>query len=331
MRFLKILLLCIVTLSSLTACMTPKDDNKKVIIYSNADDEAIEAIKKALNNNGFKGQYILQSLGTSELGGRMVTEGQHIEADIITQASYFIDNAQVQNKMFEDINSPNETIEKHPRYSVPLLRNVGALFINTKAIQKAGLPEPKTLKDLTHKVYENQLSFPSIMGSSTGWLFIQAVINEYGEKEGKVILAKLIKNAGPHLESSGSGPIKKVQTGEVAVGFGLRVQSIKAEKEGLPIKTIDPVEGNFTLQESIAVVKKKRTSQKEKRIAKMIQVIQKDGRSQIIQSYTEPLYKREYAPIQSKPKYLKQWKTPLNVDLLEKHQRVFKESSIQTK
>ena len=47
------------------------------------------------------------------------------------------------------------------------------------------------------------------MDSSTGWLLVQAIIKEYGEEEGKKILADLIKNAGPHIESSGSGPIKK--------------------------------------------------------------------------------------------------------------------------
>ena len=34
------------------------------------------------------------------------------------------------------------------------------------------------------------------------------------------------KNAGPHIESSGSAPLKKVRAGEVAVGFGLRHQAV---------------------------------------------------------------------------------------------------------
>ena len=50
------------------------------------------------------------------------------------------------------------------------------------------------------------------------------------------------KNAGPHLESSGSAPIKKVRAGEVAIAFGLRHQAIKDKNDGLPIKDyIDPI------------------------------------------------------------------------------------------
>ena len=38
----------------------------EVILYTNADDEAIEAMKSTLDENGYSGQYIVQSFGTSE-------------------------------------------------------------------------------------------------------------------------------------------------------------------------------------------------------------------------------------------------------------------------
>ena len=49
-----------------------------------------------------------------------------------------------------------------------------------------------------------------------------------GKTRGKRF-SMIIANTGPHLESSGSGPIKKVQAGEVAAGFGLRYQAVMAE------------------------------------------------------------------------------------------------------
>ena len=51
----------------------------------------------------------------------------------------------------------------------------------------------------------------------------------------KVSFLEIFKNAGPHIESSGSGPIKKVRAGEVAVGFGLRHQAAADKASGLPI------------------------------------------------------------------------------------------------
>lgn len=39
----------------------------EVVIYSNADDEAVEAMKKTLDENGYEGKYLFQTFGTSEL------------------------------------------------------------------------------------------------------------------------------------------------------------------------------------------------------------------------------------------------------------------------
>src|SRR5699024_9068069 len=103
----------------------------------------------------------------------------------------------------------------------------------------------------------------------TGWLLIQAIVKEYGLEDGEKLIAALKANAGPHIESSGSGPIKKVKSGEVPIGFGLRNQAVQAQAEGLPINVIDPSEGNYTLVESVAVVKKP-DNDKAKQVAEII-------------------------------------------------------------
>ena len=54
---------------------------------------------------------------------------------------------------------------------------------------------------------------------------------------------------------------KKYAPGEVAVGFGLRHQAVADQKDGMPILAIDPVEGNYALTESVAVIDKKGENQ----------------------------------------------------------------------
>ena len=61
----------------------------EVVIYSNADDEAVEAMKKTLDENGYEGQYLFQTFGTSELGGKVMAEGTNIEADMITLSTFY--------------------------------------------------------------------------------------------------------------------------------------------------------------------------------------------------------------------------------------------------
>ncbi|WP_102694386.1 extracellular solute-binding protein [Rummeliibacillus pycnus] len=316
-----LLLICSIVLV-LTACSGKASENDKVIIYSNADEEAITAMEQALKDEGLSGKYIIQSMGTSELGGKMIAEGNKIEADVVTMASYFIDSAQKKNNMFTDIKGSKEAIDSQPSYALPILGNMGAIFVNTEVLKQKKLDTPTSIVDLTKPEYKDLVSIPNIMDSSTGWLLIQAILHQYGEEKGKEVLHNLLANVGPHLESSGSGPIKKVQTGEVAVGFGLRAQAVNAKVEGQPIQYIDPTEGNFSLTESVAVVNK--GGDKQKLAMKIAKVIADKARPALLKQYPVALYKGETVAKEHEPKHATKWETPLTVDLLEQHQAFFK-------
>lgn len=159
--------------------------SEQVIIYSNADDEAVEVMESTLDDKGYKGKYVIQSFGTSELGGKMMAEGTDIEADVVTMASYFIESAQASKSMFVDIASDAKPLDDGVTYALPILGNVGAIFVNTDVLEQKGLAVPKTIKDLTDPAYKDLVSFPNIMDSSTAWLLVQAIISEYGEEEGQ--------------------------------------------------------------------------------------------------------------------------------------------------
>lgn len=227
-----------------------------VVIYSNGDDEAVEAMKESLDANGYRGKYIMQTFGTSELGGKLLAEGKNLEADLITMSTFYIDSAQEQNQMFKDLTFPVNTTEEFPSYCAPVTAQEGALIINTKVMESSGLPVPESIKDLADPVYKDMISVTDVSSSSTAWLLLQALIDAYGENEAKELLTRIYENAGPHIEDSGSGPLKKVRAGEVAIGFGLRHQAVADKKAGLPVDYIDPAEGNFSLTESVAVLDK---------------------------------------------------------------------------
>ncbi|MCB2355697.1 extracellular solute-binding protein [Clostridium estertheticum] len=251
-----------------------------------------------------------------------MAEGNDIEANLVTMSSYFIDSAQKKNNMFENLNFETNTLEKYPTYYTPILANTGAIFVNTKVMKEKGLTMPSSIKDLTKDEYKGLVSIPNIMNSSTAWLLIQSIISEYGEKEVSEVLHKLIINCGPHIETSGSGPIKKVRVGEVAVGFGLRHQAVADKAKGLDIGYIDPIEGNYSLTESIAVVKKKDTAT-TKLAMEMAKVIVTKARAALIKDYPVALYKGETINSVNKPGNPKKFAQPLTVELLKKHQEFF--------
>ena len=302
--------------AGLTGC-SGSTSNETVIIYSNADDEAVASMETTLDANGYEGQYTIQSFGTSELGGKLLAEGTDIEADVVTMSSYYIESAQAQNDMFLDLNFDVNTTESYPSYYAPFLANQGALIVNTEVLAEEGLDMPNAIADLADPQYAGHISIVDIQGSSTAWLMIQALVNEYGEDGTKEVLTGIYENAGAHLEQSGSGPIKKVRAGEVAIGFGLRHQAVADKADGLPVDYVDPTEGNFTLTESLAVVDKGEDT--NELAMKMVQCIAEEGREDLMQYYPVPLYEGENVDETAIATNNKVFYETLTVELLDEH------------
>ena len=295
----------------------------KVVIATNADEEAMAVYKKVLDENGYAGRYIVQSFGTSELGGKIMAEGFDIEADVIVMSSYYLDSAQVRNGMFSDLTDiQTTTLSERPAYRAPAQALEGAIFYNADVLASEKLPVPSSLKDLADPVYEGMVSVPDIEGSSTGWLMILALVDTYGEDEAARILEGIYRNAGPYLSQSGSAPIKNVRVGEVAVGFGLRHQAVADKADGLPIECVDPSEGSYILTESVAVVNKGVNTDPASQ--KAAALIAQAARPEIMETYAPPLYEGESADLDS-PRDIEEFPEPLTVDLLEDHQKLSKE------
>ena len=276
-----------VTGMGLTGCDTGSSD-EQVIIYSNADEEAITAMENALDNNGYEGKYMFQTFGTSELGGKLLAEGKDIEADMVTMSTFYVESAQEQNDMFVDLDFDVDTIDEFEPYCAPITSQEGTIIVNTEMMKENDLPMPTSLKDLADPVYKGCVSVTDIAASSTAWLLIQALVSEYGEDGAEEVLTGIYENVGDHLEDSGSAPLKKVRAGEVAIGFGLRQQAVADKADGLPIDYIDPSEGNFSLTESIAIVDKGEDT--NPLVMEMAQCIIEEGREELQSYYPTALY-----------------------------------------
>ena len=308
-----------VALCTFTGCGKSAAD-EKVIIYSNADDEAVTAMKNALDNNGFRDQYIFQSFGTSELGGKLLAEGSNIEADLITMSTFYINSAQEQNKMFKNLTFPVNTLDEFPSYCAPITAQEGAIILNTEMMKENNLPVPASIKDLANPEYAGMISVTDINSSSTAWLLIQALVSEYGEDGAKEVLTGIYANAGDHIEDSGSAPLNKARAGEVAIGFGLRHQAVADKASGLPIDFVDPAEGNFSLTESAAVVDK--GTQSNPKAMEMAECIINNGRAELQATYPIPLYEGEAEDTENKSGNPRVFGETLTFELLKKHQEL---------
>lgn len=301
----------------ITGCGSSDD---KVYIYSNADDEAITAMEHALDENGYEGQYVIQTFGTSELGGKLIAESTNLEADLITMSTFYVESAQDQNDMFLPLDFEVNTLDEYPDYCAPITSQEGSLIVNTEMMEEYGLTMPESIADLAKPEYKDMISVTDVQSSSTAWLLIQALISEYGEEETKQILSDIYANAGDHIEDSGSGPLKQVRAGEVAIGFGLRHQAVADKNDGLPIDYIDPAEGNFSLTESVAVLNK---GDNTKDLAMdMAECIIENARGELQETYPNALYEGEETNADNKSANPKVFPEPLTVDLLKQHQEL---------
>ena len=294
--------------------------SEQVILYSNADEEAITAMTNALNAGGYEGQYVFQTFGTSELGGKLLAEGTNLEADLVTMSTFYLQSAQEQNTMFVPLTFPVNTLEEVPDYTAPITSQEGAIIVNTEVLKENNLPMPTCLKDLADPVYAGFLAVTDVQSSSTAWLLMQALVSEYGEDGAQTVLHDIYANAGDHIETSGSAPLKLCEAGEIAVGFGLRHQAVAAKAEGLPIDYVDPTEGNFSLTESVAIVDKGEST--NPLAMKMAQCIIENGRAELQENYPNPLYEGESADSANKSAYPKTFQEPLTFELYEKHQQI---------
>ena len=242
---------------------------------------------------------------------------------MVTMSTFYVDSAQEQNEMFQDLSFDADTIDEYPSYCAPITAQEGTIIVNTEVMEENNLPMPTSLKDLANPEYEGFISVTDIASSSTAWLLIQGLVSEYGEDGAKEVLTGIYKNAGDHIEDSGSTPLEKVRAGEVALGFGLRQQAVADKAEGLPIDYVDPAEGTFSLTESVAVVDKGDES-KEKAM-EMAQCIIENGREELQSYYPLALYNGEETDAENKSANPKVFSEPLTVDLLEQHQALSEE------
>ena len=278
-------------------------------------------MENALDAGGYEGKYIVQTYGTSELGGKLLAEGTNLEADLVTMSTFYLQSAQEQNNMFLPLDFEVNTLEEVPDYTAPITSQEGAIILNTELMATENLPTPTCLKDLADPVYAGQVAVTDIQSSSTAWLLIQALVDAYGEDGAEETLAAIYDNCGAHIETSGSGPLKLCRAGEVAIGFGLRHQAVADKADGLPIDYVDPHRGQL-LPHRVGGPSWTRGRTTNPLAMEMAQCIIENGRAELIQTYPNPLYEGETADPANQSAYPSVFDEPLTFELFTAHQEL---------
>jgi iron(III) transport system substrate-binding protein len=131
---------------------------------------------------------------------------------------------------------------------------VAALAYNTVEAQKIGSPPLKSWKDLTNPAFEGKLVMAHPASSGTGFLFVSAWLQTFGEEEGWKFMDALHKNMWRYTHS-GSQPATLAARGEAIVGISFDLRAAREKAQGGPIDIIFPTEGLGWEMNALAIVK----------------------------------------------------------------------------
>lgn len=262
----------------LTGCSNGVEE--KVVFYSNADDDAVEIIEATLDENGFKGMYEIQTFGSSETYAKLDSEGASTNADVVLLSNFYLNDLASNNEdMFVPVEVDNSSLNEQfvDEMFYPMIANRGVLFYNTAELKELGLNAPTSIKDLTEPQYSGKISLPDMNQSTTGWLMVQSVIDGYDDNISKEIFKGLKLNAGNHLESSGSSPSKKVNVGEVVIGYGLKHLVVDNDK----LTIVEPIEGSYAIVDSYGVI----NGDQQELAQEMVAVLASEAKAKLLEIY----------------------------------------------
>lgn len=116
-----------------------------------------------------------------------------------------------------------------------------AIIYNEIEGKKRNIPPPKTWSDLTNPVYKGQIVMPHPASSGTGYMFVSAWIQTYGEEAAWKLMDGLHENVSRYTHS-GSAPAVIAARGEQVIGLAFELRGSRLKQDGAPIELILPDE-----------------------------------------------------------------------------------------
>lgn len=233
------IILAIVSIVSFGACGSKGENDslkkEKVVIYSVLEDYRNEFVQKELKKKFPQYDIVIQFVPTGNLAAKLKNEGASTEGDIVLalQAVYMeqLKDNLADLSSYDTSKYLDELVIPHHKYLV-WERFSGCIMINTKIIEEKKLSVPSSYEDLLDSQYKGLISMPNPKSSSTGYIFLQSLVNAWGEEKAFDYFDKLSSNV-LQFTTSGSGPISALTQGEAAIGLGITYQPVQQMNDGV--------------------------------------------------------------------------------------------------
>ena len=241
-----IILLLAVTLTFALMSVTAGQDS--IVICTSMEQYRSDSLQEHLNEQFPQYNIIVMYMSTGKSASKIFAEETATEIDIVVGLETGYLN-KLKNSL-ADISGISTiayteglTPEDNENLWVTWERQAGAIVVNHTVLDKYGLEAPETYEDLLKPEYRGLIAMPDPKSSGTGYFFYKNWVNLWGEEGALEYVDKLYENIKQFTES-GSGPIKMLKQGEVAIGLALTFQAVSEINEGQPFGIIYPPEGS---------------------------------------------------------------------------------------
>lgn len=240
-----ILLLAITLLFTMLSVSGGKES---IVVCTSMEQYRNDSLQQHLSEMFPQYNIIVMYMSTGKAAAKVFAEGNSTEIDIIVgMETGYLNKIRGSLADISGISIINYKPELSPITNdnlwVTWEKQAGAIIVNREILDKYGLDTPKTYEDLLKPEYQGLIAMPDPKSSGTGYFFYKNWVNIYGDEGALEYVDALYKNLKQFTES-GSGPIKMLKQGEVAIGLALTFNAVSEINEGQPFEIIYPPEGS---------------------------------------------------------------------------------------
>jgi len=227
---------------------TSPKGKERIVICASSEEFRNEELQRQLNEQFPQYEVVVNYMSTGKAAAKLYAEGVDTEVDIILAMETGYLN-KLRNNL-ADISGYSRipylegmTPADNNNLWVTWERFAGCIIVNRQVLEKHGLEAPKTYEDLLKPEYQGLIAMPNPKSSSTGYFYYMDWVNQWGLDGALEYVDKLHKNLKQFTES-GSGPIKMLKQGEIAIGLGMTFQAVVERNDGQPFEIIIPETGS---------------------------------------------------------------------------------------
>ncbi|MBR2019228.1 MAG: extracellular solute-binding protein [Clostridia bacterium] len=241
-------LILLLVLTLVFAGLASVGNKESIVICASSEQFRNDELQKQLNERFPDKNIIVMYMSTGKAAAKVFAEGPGTEIDILVglETGYMnkisdqlADISGLSTLPYTEGLTPADNGNRWVTWE----KQAGAIIVNTEVLARYGLEAPKTYEDLLKPEYKGLVAMPDPKSSGTGYFFYKSWTNTMGTDGALEFVDKLYSNIKQFTES-GSGPIKLLKQGEVAIGLALTFQAVNEINDGQPFEIIFPETGS---------------------------------------------------------------------------------------